>query len=119
MKYALRPQGADTRRWQHMARTRIASVALAAELMFSSDCCSSLRDWFCHDRCHRGCECDCMSMGSVAQSFDGPVVAPPGGYPMPTFPPATGPAPRVVPIPQANPIPATPTRLFRQLDVQR
>ena len=111
-----------------MVRVRLASLAVAAAVVFCSGCCCHPFTSLFH-RHHNGCDCACMSPcdSSGLVGFEGPAVPPPDALgampftPSPTqitpMPPATiGPAPRIVPIPQANPTPytpGTPTRWFR------
>ena len=115
-----------------MVRARLASLALAGSLLLSSGCVSMHPE----DECHNGgwfsrfrlasrttapqAPCDCE--GGVPQG-DGAVMVPPNsyvpnGFPPNTFvapppgvmtvPPGTTQPPRIVPVPQASPMPYSP-----------
>jgi hypothetical protein len=110
-----------------MTRVRLASLLVAAGLVFSSGCCfpslCGVRQRHNGNGC---CECACgdMSTQGIA-GLDGPIVGTPdalGAVPLMPPPgdistqqPPIGPSPRVVPIPQANPIPYTPGRTTQWL----
>jgi len=113
-----------------MTRVHLASLFVAAGLVFSSGCCFPS---FCGVRQrHNGngcCECACGDMSTQAiAGLDGPIVGTPDGLnavplmPPPgdisTTPPQIGPPPRVVPIPQANPTPYTPGQTTQWLRKQ-
>jgi hypothetical protein len=112
-----------------MLRARVLLAVVAAGLFISSGCCfHPLADW----HRHRGNDCDCVCGNTGAYEttgLDGPVLVPPpdglGAVPLVTPPPGTAPPgpvgapPRVVPIPQANPTPYTPTKWFRNKDRDR
>jgi hypothetical protein len=114
-----------------MVRARLAYLALAGSLLWTSGC------GFTHDECHNGGwfsrfrltshsshpACDCDSAAMAFPGADSVVVppnalmppntlVPPGGFVAPpptlTTPPAVGRPPRITPIPQANPTPYAP-----------
>jgi hypothetical protein len=112
-----------------MTRVRLASLLVAAGLVFSSGCCFPSFCGFRHRHNGDGCgECACGG-GDIAThglaGLDGPIVGTPDGLnAVPLMPPPgdistqqppIGPPPRVVPIPQANPIPYTPGRTTQWL----
>jgi hypothetical protein len=97
-----------------MDRTRLAVLALALGLAGASGCAYPLSSRLCSP-CN---ECACNQAGAYGaigegmSGIDGPILMQPDGglAPLPT---PTGPPPRIVPVPQANPVPYTPTGLRR------
>jgi hypothetical protein len=51
------------------------------------------------------------AIGDGMSGFEGPILMQPDGGYMPPMPTPTGPPPRIVPVPQANPVPYSPTGL--------
>jgi hypothetical protein len=110
-----------------MVRARIASLALTGGLLLASGCLSvGEHPWF--SRLHSsGCECcdTCNQFpGGAIAGFDGPILTPDPIYNVPPPPPpptmgapvqpppgTTAPPPRIIPVPQANPYPYSPTGL--------
>jgi len=98
-----------------MVRTRLALLALAISLAASSGCAFPRS---CYPRCGQSdecCACNQGAYGAIGENIagvDGPVLMQPDGG-LPPLPTPTGPPPRIVPVPQANPVPYTPTGLRR------
>jgi hypothetical protein len=102
-----------------MLRARLASLALASSLCLVCGCFSLPNN--CFSRRQATCpECDTCAATGVVSGFEGPVLVPQDNFmpdmivpppPLPGSP--TSPPPRIVPVPQANPSPYTPTGLRR------
>jgi hypothetical protein len=95
-----------------MDRTRLAMLALAIGLAGASGCTCPLSS-----RLSAPCnECACNeggaygAIGDGISAGDGPILMQPDGG-LPPLPTPTGPPPRIVPVPQANPVPYSPTGL--------
>ncbi len=91
-----------------MVRTRLAMLALAIGLAGASGCACPWRYHLSgrHDECvcNEGAQ---TAFGDGMSGFEGPILMQPDGGTMPP----TGPPPRIVPVPQANPVPYSPAGL--------
>ena len=109
-----------------MVRARLALLALGGSLLLTSGCslfdnnreCSTgTGSWFSRFRLASrnghgtSVPCECEG-GALVSHGEGPVVVPPNTFvaPVPGLvtPPANQQPPRIIPVPQANPMPYTP-----------
>lgn len=109
-----------------MNRKRLAMLALAGSILAGFGC-ASMSDTPLLSRfrpCSNVKECDACQQGAMISNFEGPTLPTDGVPPLATTPlPNTAypqasvpmaPPPRIVPIPQANPMPYTPQSLVNR-----
>jgi hypothetical protein len=100
-----------------MYRARLASFTLAAGLLALTGCNSCSPGLNLFHRSRPTSDCCCSQGGAVGavSGFEGPALIPSDPAAMPS---STNPPPRIVPVPQANPVPYQATGLRRLFDRQ-